>query len=250
MQILQRVWNDIRKGENIDLYVTIVVAISLTILNLIGTAIQVYLAPVTLAVLALLAVTSLGNRYRIEELLRKQTRSLDDFYQEEYPPVYKEDFEAAEELWVIGISLHRTVQNNYSVIERKIEQGHCVRVLLVNPEGPGVEMAVQRNYARREVEPKSNDIRFTLQLLCDLKSIASDRLEIRTIRYPLAYGATAVNPNTASGILYLEHYCFRVSSESWPKFVLHASDGKWYDFFSREIRALWEAGVEWSCTGV
>jgi hypothetical protein len=247
MRVLQRVWKDIRKGKNIDLYVTIVVAIALTALNLIGPAFQAHLAPITLGVLALLAITSLGNRYRVEELLRKHSHSLDDFYLEEYPASYKEDFEAAEELWLVGISLHRTIQNNYSAVERKLQQGHRVRVLLVHPEGPGIKMAVQRNYAYREVEPKSNDVRLTLQLLCNLRNVASGGLEIRTIQYPLAYGVTAVNPDTTSGILYLEHYCFRVSSDSWPRFVLRASDGRWYGFFRREARALWDAGVDWSC---
>jgi hypothetical protein len=50
-----------------------------------------------------------------------------------------------------------------------------------------------------------------------------------------------------SGALYLEHYPFRTASDSVPKFVLCARDGYWYDFFKREILALWNAGVEWSC---
>ena len=108
-------------------------------------------------------------------------------------------------------------------------------------------MAVARNYARREVEPKSSEIRFNLQLLCDLGKISPDKLEVRTIQYPLAYGVTAVNPDTASGALYLEHYCFRTASDSLPRFVLRAEDGQWYDFFKKEIRALWDAGVGWPC---
>lgn len=249
MKILQRVWNEIWQGENIDLYITIFVAIVLAVLNLVGPTLQSHLAPVTLAVLALLAVTSLGNRYRIDKLLGNQSRPLDGFYQEEYPESYKEDFESAKELWLVGVSLHRTIQNNYSWIEQKLQQGHRFRILLVHPEGPGIELAIQRNYVRREVEPKRHDITYTLQLLCDLQSIPQGELAIRTIQYPVAYGVTAVDPDSAAGVLYIEHYCFRLSSEAMPKFVLRASDGRWYGFFRDEIRALWDAGTEWSCKG-
>jgi hypothetical protein len=249
MQVLDRIWNDFRSGENIDLYATVIVAIGLAILNVVGIAPQTYLAPITLAVLGLLAITSLGNRYRIEKLLQGQSWSVDDYYVEEYPASYKDDFEMAEELWLVGISLRRTIQANYPMIEQKVRQGHVIKILLVHPEGPGIEMAVARNYARREVEPKSSEIRFGLQLLCDLQRIPHNNLEFRTIRYPLAYGVTAVNPDTASGTLYLEHYCFRTASDSLPRFVLRASDGRWYDFFKSEIKALWDAGVKWSCNG-
>lgn len=247
MRVLRRIWDDIRSGENIDLYITVIVALGLAVLNIIGVAPQAYLAPITLAVLGLLAITSLGNRYRIEELLQKQAQSTESFYSEEFPPSYRNDFETAEELWLIGVSLRRTVQANYPKIEQKLRQGHIIKVLLVHPEGAGLEMAVSRNYARREVEPKSNEIRFNLQLLCDLRKSFPDKIEVRTIQYPLAYGVTAANPDTASGTLYLEHYCFRTSSDSLPRFVLRAKDGQWYDFFKSEIRALWNAGIEWPC---
>jgi hypothetical protein len=247
MRILKRIWDDTRSGENIDLYITVVVAVILAILNLIGVASQAYVAPITLAVLALLAITSLGNRYRIEELLQRQAQSIDSFYMEEYPPGLKNDFETAEELWLIGVSLNRTIKINYTKIEQKLRHGHTIRVLLIHPEGPGVEMAVARSYARREIEAKSNDIQFTLRLLCDLRRIAPNKLEVRTIQYPLGYGVIATNPDTVSGTLYLEHYCFRVASDSLPRFVLRARDGRWYDFFKSEVKALWAAGVEWPC---
>lgn len=247
MRVLRRIWHDIKSGENIDLYITVTVALSLAVLNLVGVAPQTYLAPITLAVLGLLAITSLGNRYRIEELLQKQSQSTESFYSEEFPSSYRTDFETAEELWLIGVSLRRTVQANYPKIEQKLRQGHIIKVLLVHPEGAGLEMAVLRNYARRDVEPKRNEILFNLQLLCDLRRSFPDKIEIRTIHYPLAYGVIATNPNTASGTLYLEHYCFRTASDSLPRFVLRAKDGRWYDHFKSEIRALWDAGMAWPC---
>ena len=247
MKLFQRIWNDIRAGENIDQYLTIVAAITLTILNLAGVSLQSYLAPFTLAVLALLAINSLGNRFKIEELIKKKSETLDNFFVDDFPPSYKTDFENSGVMWLVGVSLHRTIKTNYPILEEKLRQGKKLRVLLIHPKGVGVELSVARNYAHRGVEPKSNDILFILELLCSLREIAPASIEIRTIVFPLAYGATVVNPDTAIGKLYIEHYGFRVSTDSIPRYVLKVSDGRWYDFHKREIEALWEAGEEWMC---
>lgn len=247
MKALRRIWDDLRKGENIDLYLTIAAALAFVALNLAGVASTALLAPLTLAVLALLAVTSLGNRHRMDELLAQREQSLDDFFLEAFPPSYKTDLEAAEELWLVGVSLHRTVTANYALFERKLQQGHRLRVLLVHPDGAGLEMAVARGYTRRDVEKKRQEIRYVLDLLCDLRQGAPGRVEVRTIQHPLAYGALAANPDNGRGVLYLEHYCFRVATESMPRYQVRVRDGHWYDFFKSELQALWAAGADWPC---
>ncbi|MGB3219951.1 MAG: hypothetical protein WBD79_21340 [Anaerolineae bacterium] len=247
MLTLRRIWNDLRKGENVDLYLTIAAAVAFVVLNLVGVAPTTLLAPLTLAVLALLAITSLGNRHRMDELLQQRERSLDDFFREEFPPSYKSDLETAEELWLVGVSLHRTVTSNYPLLERKLQRGHRLRVLLVHPDGAGLEMAVARGYTRRDLEKKRQEILYVLDLLCDLRQAAPGRVEVRTIQHPLAYGALAANPDTGAGVLYLEHYCFRVTTESMPRYLLRVQDGRWYDFFKTELKALWAAGADWSC---
>lgn len=245
MKTLRQIWDDIRQGENIDLYLTILAALLFVILNLAGLAPDTFLAPLTLSVLALLAVTNLVNRHRMEALMEQKNLTLDDFFREEFPPTYKADFENAAEVWLVGVSLNRTVKSQYLKLEQKLKQGHRVRVLLVHPQGPALEMAVERGYTRRDVEMKRQEIISVLSLLDDLRAVAPDRMEIRTIQHPLNYGAMAANPDATNGALYLEHYCFRVTTESIPRYVLHTHDGRWYDFFKTELRTLWEAGDVW-----
>jgi hypothetical protein len=245
MKTLRHIWDDIRKGENIDLYLTIVAAVAFVVLNLAGIAPQSFLAPLTLAVLALLAFTNLTNRHRMEELLDQKAHTLDDFFREEYPPSYKTDFDNATEVWLVGVSLNRTIKTLYGKLEQKLKQGGHVRVLLVHPQGPGLEMAVERGYTLRDVNMKRQEIMSNLRLLNELRAIAPDRLEVRTIQHPLNYGAMVANPDATNGALYLEHYCFRVTTESLPRYVLRTQDGRWYDFFKAELRTLWEAGEVW-----
>lgn len=247
MKLLHRIWDDVRKGENIDQYLTIVAALVLTILNLLGLPIQAYLAPFTLAVLALLAINGLGNRYKIDEILKKKTESIDNFFVENFPATYESDFENSNVMWLFGVSLRRTIQGKYEILEKKLRQGHKLRVLLINPNGAGVEMAVARNYADRTVEPKQTEISYILKLLCNLQKIAPRNIEVRVTDFPLAYGAMAVNPDTVTGKLYIEHYGYRVSTDSIPRYVLKISDGRWYEFHKRELEALWSDGIEWVC---
>ena len=72
MNFLRRVWSDISRGENLDTHVTILIALILAAANLLGIAKADLIPAVTLAVLALLAISALVNRYRIEDLSAKK----------------------------------------------------------------------------------------------------------------------------------------------------------------------------------
>jgi len=89
MNLLQRIWDDIQRSENIDLYATGVVALGLATLNIIGLAPQKWIAPLTLTILGLIAVSTLVNRYRVEGLMRKLTLSVDSVFLSEVPPSIK-----------------------------------------------------------------------------------------------------------------------------------------------------------------
>lgn len=247
MSFLIRIWQDIRRGENIDLVVTVVVAIGLAILNIAGVAPASLIAPLTLAVLGLLSVATLGNRYRLEESLDTLNRSHAGLFQEKMPPSMESDLRNARELWLIGVTLNRTINTHYSVLEQKLARGDVVRVLLVHPDGHSPEMLERREYkARYSVDRIRHLIRDSLDDLCNLQQRFSG-LDVRVIDYPLSYGGILINPNSDGGILYLEHYPFKVPGGSLPKFVLEAKNGRWYTFFKAEIDTIWENSTPWVC---
>lgn len=245
MQFFKRLWQDIVRGENIDLYIAVIIALGLAVLNLLGIAPPSTLAPITLAVLGLLAISTLGSRHQVEKLLEKLSQTADSFFLEEHPQGYKEDVLASAELWFIGVSLDRTIRNNHSVLERKLQKGDSIKVLLVHPEGAASEIAASRMQFKTEADAVRQLIHSSLNYLSQLKQVAPSKLEIRTIQDPLTFGGVVINPNSASGVLYLAHHPHKNTGRSHPKFVLRARDGYWYDFFKLEIQTLWEAGVEW-----
>jgi hypothetical protein len=202
-----------------------------------------------LTVLGLLAISNLVNRHRIENLIDRVSESAKGFFQDEYPPDFKNNFQSAKEIWLVGVSLRGTMKDYYGIMEEKLRKGHKFKVLLVNPTGTAVEIAASRHYAptSRDIKRRSSQINDSLASLCGLRKISSKNLEIRTIQNPLTFGAICTNPNTTSGILYLDHYPFRTVAGALPKFVLRANDGRWFDFFREEVKTLWDNGTEWVC---
>ena len=78
MKFFRLVWKDIRSGQNIDVYITVVIAIAVAIFGVIGIADLTIIASATLAILALVSVNLLSNRREnenIRELLEKQEQS-------------------------------------------------------------------------------------------------------------------------------------------------------------------------------
>lgn len=71
MRVLRRFWEDIRRGKNIGLYTMVIVAIILTVLDLVGLAPRSWVARINLAMLGLLATAMLGNRDKVEQVLQK-----------------------------------------------------------------------------------------------------------------------------------------------------------------------------------
>ena len=236
---LQRIWKNAR--ENIIEYVTIIVAIGVAILDLLGRVPDNSIVPLTLAVLGLLAASMLRIQQKIEQFTGPQGQ----LFQEKHDDGLEKDLEHAKEVWLMGVSLSRTIKTNYVPFERKLAQGDTIRVLLVDPKGKGIEMAAGREYGSRFDAKRLRDlIRGSLDDLERLKQKAPDKLHVRVIDNPLTFGGVAVNPNDAAGVLYLEHYSYKMPGGSVPKFVLRAGDGQWYDFFRDEMQALWDNGVQ------
>jgi hypothetical protein len=247
MSVLKILWRDIRQGENLDLYVTLLVAIVFILLSLLGVASLSLIFSSTLAVLVLIAINLLANRHKTEELFKQLAKTSEGMFREEFPSTLKHDIEQAQELWLVGVSLNTTIRSYYSLLEKKLRQGHSIRVLLVAPQGSGAAMAEMRVYGKPNIERNRTEIIGILDYLCDLKNVADNALEVRTLDYPLGIGGFAINPDRASGALYLENYPFKTPGGSLPKFVLRAQDGRWYDFYKTELLLLWGNATIWEC---
>ena len=66
--LLHRIWQDIKNVDNIDLYLGLLGAAVVILLDLLSIPMQGAMDSVTLAILGLVALGLLGNRWRLEQL--------------------------------------------------------------------------------------------------------------------------------------------------------------------------------------
>jgi hypothetical protein len=84
IRILEYIWDDIKHGENIDLYITVAIAIPLAIFSTLGLAQLSWTAPLTLTVLALFAISLLVNRRKMEAIQQHNEKLLWEFEQKNH----------------------------------------------------------------------------------------------------------------------------------------------------------------------
>lgn len=242
MKTLQRLWEDLKRGENLDLYITVLVAFIVAFLNIFDIAPQNLLVSITLAVLALLASALLGLRHRMDDLNQKISTTGEMDIQVEFPANIQNDLENASEIWLIGSHLTGPIRHYFTLFENKLRQGKTIKVLVHDPESSACLMSAYRSPGKTYIEREKASILATLGTLGELKKIAPKRLEIRIIDYLLPYGGYMINPEKSDGAIYLTKYTFQTGT--LPK-IVYRHKSRWYDFTKSEIMSMWNHGKEW-----
>jgi len=235
MKVLKTIWRDIRQGENIDSYVAIIAALSLSILSISGFANQGLLASVTLAVLALLAITNLGNRHRLDAVLNSNS---DDILMQKNPETLQADLERAKELWLFGYNLTRTIVNYSTLIDEKLEHGGKVKVLVLDPSGEALLFATQTLYYPMTVDQHRERINASLANLREIAKSKKSSVEVRLIDYPLAFGINAMDISASNGRIYIKTYEYKSKTQG-PHLLFSPRDEYWYDYYKGQLLALW-----------
>lgn len=243
-KILRRIWNDVRQGQNIDLYLTVFAAFGLVALNLLGIKTTDQISSITLAVLGLLAISMLGSRYRLEEiagsleneqsLLKPRTEFLS----------FEERGQNVSEIVIVGISLI-IIYSHLSFFEKKLQQGCKLRFLLLDPDSQAVNtfmlMAPRKGVLR--------DIANTFDVFEHLRqreASTSGKVEARLSSVFLPYGIAAFDPSKKSGHMTVEPLVYKTGLDSRPHFILtKARSEHWFEFYQKQYELLWADSREW-----
>ncbi len=248
-RIFASVIQDFKAGENIDLYLIVLVAIPLIVLNILGKALDSTGAAI-LAVLVVLAIAMLVNRKKLEVIGNEiQNEHGYSVLRKGLPENWIDDLKNANELWIFGINLARTITTFYPIIEEKVLRGTKIKIMIVNPHGESQKILTKRLF--RSVSPDSNKpiILSSLADLCRLKEKRQENVEIKTIDYVLPFGVFGMNLNSHDGIIYIENYPFKSKSDDAPVLIFHKSniyEQYWYDFYHHQIQQFWESSLPWA----
>jgi hypothetical protein len=235
MHWIREVFGEIRRGENVDLYVTVAAAIAVTLLGVSGVNAGQWRDSLTVALLALFAVALLGNRRRLDTLLHTASPFVTTF-----PQDYPDRISQSSHVWIVGVNLSVMLPPIYDNIRQQLARRGSVRALLVQPGSDAVKVAALSNIPPMEAESNDAAIRQSIVQLRALAAEGGGSLEIRTVEHVLPFGAVMIDPETPEGCLYVRHYPYRSAVK---QLVLTPRSGEWWLFYRQQIESLWRHGV-------
>lgn len=238
--------DDIKQGVNIDLYITLVLALGLATANIVISIFQIQIrydiTSINVSVLFFVTINLLTNRRKLDsalELLKEYRKS---GVEESFPDSYSSDIRNAKEIVQTGVHLSSNLNEYYGAYRKMLENGGNLKILLVKPDGHAFEMAAMRFPGGIDANQERTRAKSSLKTLEKLQEEFAN-IEIKLIDYLLEYSAMMVNPESIDSVIYIERYTFRIYGGSKkPKRVISRNEGKWFELYKHEISELWKVG--------
>jgi hypothetical protein len=149
-----------------------------------------------------------------------------------------------------GVTLSRSVRNNYDAFERCLRAGGTVRIALIDPESRAPAEAALRCGVADQPEVFDRRLRPTIDLLRQL--CASDHgagsIEVRLLPYVPAAGLTLLSPTTDEGRILVDVYAHRPVGPEPVISLSRGRDPRWYAHFLDEWDRVWAGGrpADWT----
>jgi len=216
------------------------------------------LAAWILAVLGLIAVSGLWQQHRrltAIENLSQETHDLvakhlggqvraEDFFWSSDEKIAAQDFAQADDVYVVGMILNRTVRDHMAAFGDRLAAGANLRFLILDWQNETLmSIMPYRSYGARPKEWWQERIRQTEGHIEDIPTSedVAGTLKVGYLPYFPSFGMWLIDPDKPHGKIHVEIYHHR-TPELNPKFYLHADgDPFWYDLFRRQFDLLWQS---------
>lgn len=241
-----------------DLFITFsiaLVAAILAVISVTGVNNSILLSGATLLALSTLTASMLRDRTRlgnIEKLMRtivakKAVINADDFFRpanlDPYAPL-QELLEDAREIWILGISNLKTINNYHSQLQTSLENGAIIKILMVDPvlNNPAISMQAMRSFSTRTQDVVVAHGKEAYECIENLRSLSgSSKITVQGINFLPTFGLLAINPKSEHGKICIKLYPFKVSKNKYCVFSLEADkDKSWYQFYCSQFQVIWD----------
>lgn len=227
--------DDIRHRRNIDVYVTIVAAATLSILSLFDVVKQEKITPLLLTILAIMAFNMIATR----NIVISSQRQAQPVLHSDFAPELMQLRSSSLDIYLIGVSLSRTIEHCYGDFSRSLAMGGRIRILLTDPRSGDAALDARCQSTRPSIEQIRLEIRQSLDTLSRLHQLAGGALEVRLTSSALKFGMNYLDTEKTTAIMHVQLYSYRLSGESRPMLVLRPSDHEWFDCYKSQAEALW-----------
>lgn len=202
---------------------------------------------IIIALLALLAIDALTERLsildgieaRLQYLSAGQTlRSRSDV------PTVDTHAAHATEICFIAISGISLKVRYFGFLENKIKNGCKVKVLLLDPNGVGV----QASKLISRVTTAESDIQTALESFKELSKIKSKgKFEVRLSPAFIPFTMQAVDLQKPTGSMVVEFHTYKKTLNERPHIFLTALDHpQWFEFYRKQFEQAWADSTSWS----
>ncbi|NUR60464.1 MAG: hypothetical protein HOV87_17655 [Catenulispora sp.] len=240
---------ELSTGENLELYTTVLLALTLAALGMFDVVGDKVLVAATLATLALLAIGSLGSRRRVEdltELVRAHKAgepSATEFFAKDKPNL-REQVRDARDIRILGVTLSRTIRNIVDELQHSARSGGMIKVALIDPTTDAPAQAAARSTISAPPGVFENRLRPTIDLLIELARTpgAEGRVEVRFLPFVPAFGLVLLDAQRSGGRIHVDVYSHKSAGGDAVFTLAPHRDGEWYPHFEAEFERVWEAG--------
>jgi hypothetical protein len=231
---MNRLIRDLRQRRNLDVYVTIVVALVVSVLVLLEVVDQTRIVPLILAVLAVMAYSSLATRDIVAAGAQPSTVTL----HREFLPDLIPRRNKSSDLLLIGVSLDRTIETSYKSFEGTLARGGRIRIVLTDPAASNAAVDARCQAKLPSLEEIRNEIRSSLRTLAKL-GVSGGDLQVRTTKMALKFGLNYLDVSKTAATMHVQMYSFRSHGESRPILVLTVRDGEWFEYYKDQAEGIW-----------
>lgn len=241
MRRIRRIWQNIRQGEKIDVYLTLLAAITIAGLNAFGVVDDSWLAPLTLAALGILAAAMLGNRHRIENLLNEigSSRTPPLRMRTELSPLPSRAADASDIL-IVALSGAEVLRYTEFFVD-KLRQGASVRLAIANPESDAIADTVSplTGISKDAFIADMQAAKGLVQLVRE-KAPDSRQFKVKFFDYAPTLSFAMIDGDKPTGQIIAEMRPYGISSSLRCHLFVTAKDyPTWYMYFHDVCEAVW-----------
>ncbi|WP_375467263.1 hypothetical protein [uncultured Nostoc sp.] len=252
MQILRHVWQDIRSGQNLDIYITASLSLVIAIFGFLGIANQSVISAAVLAVLALLLSYLLVARNQNDQIRTALSRlEINQSLSASQLMTNGDDISEiiqslrqSKQAYFWGTTFTTHIPLIQQDLELGIASGLEAKFLLVQPSSNALKMAAFRGKDLSESD-LNNDLLRNLRRL-DSIAISSTvgKLEIKVIDYLAPYVMYIFDPHLSSGQIIIRLSTLRVPDNMRPIIkITRSQDLEWFNFYVEQFETAWQMAV-------
>jgi hypothetical protein len=254
-KILNIFWDDVSKGENIDVYVSIIVAFISSILSFFNIISASILNGIFLAILCVIVISSLVSRHKLSLIETENQQvinyiknigvnSSDFFKSRKVLSVLQNIKGTTKSLDLLGQSLNGfSLQYKAELINLK-KSGVKIRLLVTNPDNEALQKMISLRCLETSDEKSHKKI---VQLAIDnfLSIIGIEpnggSIELRVTDFPPHFSYLGMDNSTENGTIQIEMYLDHNALADNPIFILKKNIDKiWYSSFHDQYEFLWD----------